>query len=86
MALPRDHLLDELASAYVQTTWSSLAPLSRFLTTCSWSASIRPRLVYLLSTNARSIVNASAFWWAERGSRTENTATVRIEISLANRL
>ena len=34
----------------------------------------------------RLVLNASAYWWTERGRRTENTATVRIQISLANRL
>ncbi len=31
-------------------------------------------------------LNASAFWWTDSGSRTENTATVRIEIPVENRL
>ena len=32
------------------------------------------------------VMNASAFWWTDSNIRTENTASVRIEIPVANRL
>jgi hypothetical protein len=32
------------------------------------------------------VLNASAFWWRQSGNRTENAASVRIEISEENRL
>jgi hypothetical protein len=34
----------------------------------------------------RLVLNASAFWWRQSGKRTENAASVRIEISDENRL
>lgn len=34
----------------------------------------------------RLILNATAFWWTRRGERSTNTASVRVEIPLANRL
>jgi len=32
------------------------------------------------------VLNAAAFWWRQFGTRTENTASVRIEVSEENRL
>lgn len=41
---------------------------------------------WAVAEDDRLVLNASAFWWTQSGNRTENTATVRIEISQANRL